>query len=162
MAGLLSQTSGRSEFQSMPWLHKEFNSFQSCKKPYLCHWRSCWYMWPVLLPEARPCWYLWSMLLLRDMLIFMGHVDSICGPYYHWKPWGCSCSGAATWIHTDVHGLAIAKDHVEVHAPWSMLLLTIKGKEVSSVVVLMTVDSPVRTNYVEGFSDMFRQSLTHQ
>jgi hypothetical protein len=43
-----------------------------------------------------------------------------------------------------------------------MLLLTIKGKEVSSVVVLMTVDSPVRTNYVEGFSDMFRQSLTHQ
>ena len=80
-----------------------------------------------------------------------------------------------TESHGDVHvqvlppesmlmsmALAVAKDHVEVHDPWSMLLLTIKGKEVSSVLVLMTIDSPVRTNYVEGFCDIFPKSLTPQ
>lgn len=68
-----------------------------------------------------------------------------------------------TMLRTVVH--ADAGDRVDVHglschqkprgSPRSMLLLTVKVKEATSAIVLLTTDSQLRKRVIEGFCDNF-------
>lgn len=103
-----------------------------CEYPWLCyHQRSRGCPWSVLPPEAE--------LSSADSIAVRGYVDT----------WDCIAAEG----HDGVCGLCCGQGHVDVcglyshqkpcGSSWSVLLLTIKGKEAPFVVVLMTADLTV-------------------
>lgn len=116
-----------------------------------CSLAMCWCLWPVLPPKAR--WM--STLCALDWI----HVD-VCGLCCRWVP--CQRVWPELSSETTLMSVACAEaeGHVDVcglyccqkprGSPWSLLPLTIKGKEASFAVVLMITDSQLRMGDTEG------------
>lgn len=61
---------------------------------------------------------------------------------------------AAICITTGNHAVAGALSHQKPRiSPWSVVLLSVKGKEEYSAVVLMSTDLKLRKRDIEGFSE---------
>jgi hypothetical protein len=83
------------------------------------------------VPMLPPCWCLWAMRLPRAMLTWI-----LCSATRdHVKASGtCWC-----WDHVDAHGPSCHQK--PKGSPWSMLLLTVKAKEATYAMPLLTIDS---------------------
>ena len=111
---------------------------------------------------------LWSLIPMRALAIIL------C-PRLCWSPrfmWMDICGPTAEGSNVDVTGLRLSPGYAEGHAtywcrrpcdcsgsclhkshtrPWSVLQLTVKGKEATFAVVLITTDSQLRKRDLKGF-----------
>lgn len=103
-----------------------------------CHMRSWWEPWPVLMPRA-------TMVSVAHSVIKSCQVD-VYGLHCHQRP----CLGL--WrLLTETLWMFVV--WAVARSRWSLLPLTVKGKEGSFATVLMTADPQLRKRDIGGFCD---------
>jgi hypothetical protein len=111
----------------------------------------------------RPCWCLWAELPPMAMVMPVicaasrYHVG-VCGPDYHMETWPWGCLWSVLTPEMMPMSMAHAVNKTMCKSP-SVLLLTIKGKQVSFTMASMTSDSQLR--HTEGFCANLSPATPH-